>query len=361
MREWLSGHLTYANVVSTVCLFIVLGGSSYAAITITGKSVKNNSLTGADIKNGSLLKADFKAGQLPRSARGLQGPPGPPGATGAHGADAPLPPPEGAPVQQRLTIEGLGTFPVETSSWAGSFDPPPHTGGGTGGPTDLDELAVLSVPSSLSPQLLDAIARSTEFDSATLELGAPGSPAGVFDFDHVMLTGLDAGSGAGPRREDLSLHVELGGLSPLTFHAGAPALPVHEEKVGEAQATGIPGVVMSLYTDGWGLFGNAGGVATHPTFTDFTVVKGFDAASPALLHAMLAETHIGDVTIRLFRPGTTTVESTFVLSDVLVPSYHEAVSLSALEQVSFYYDKVQQTTDGVTRCYDLTQNAFCTP
>src|SRR5687767_10114976 len=28
-------HLTYANVVSTICLFVVLGGTSVAAVTLT--------------------------------------------------------------------------------------------------------------------------------------------------------------------------------------------------------------------------------------------------------------------------------------------------------------------------------------
>ena len=34
MRE----HLTYANVMATIAVFIALGGTSYAAITITGRS-----------------------------------------------------------------------------------------------------------------------------------------------------------------------------------------------------------------------------------------------------------------------------------------------------------------------------------
>ena len=90
--------LTYANVVSTLCLFIVLGGGAYAATTITGKNVKNSSLTGTDIKNssltttdvknGSLLSADFKAGHIPAGAQGPKGDTGAAGATGADGQDA---------------------------------------------------------------------------------------------------------------------------------------------------------------------------------------------------------------------------------------------------------------------------------
>ena len=68
------------------------GGSAYAAITVTGKNVKNSSLTGkdiknsslatADVKNRSLLAADFKPGQLPAGAQGVQGAKGDTGPAG---------------------------------------------------------------------------------------------------------------------------------------------------------------------------------------------------------------------------------------------------------------------------------------
>jgi hypothetical protein len=51
-------HLTLANVGSVMALFVALGGSSYAAIKVTGKNVKNSSLTGKDVKNNSLKGAD---------------------------------------------------------------------------------------------------------------------------------------------------------------------------------------------------------------------------------------------------------------------------------------------------------------
>lgn len=69
----------FAKVVSLLALFVALGGSAYAAVTISGRNVKNGSLTSADIKNRSLLSKDFKRGQLPAGPRGA------PGATGASG------------------------------------------------------------------------------------------------------------------------------------------------------------------------------------------------------------------------------------------------------------------------------------
>ena len=88
-------HLNFSNVVALLALFVALGGTSYAALTVTGKTVKNGSLTGQDlkrgtitsrqVKDGGLLSADFKAGQLPAGPRGETGPAGPPGTPGQAG------------------------------------------------------------------------------------------------------------------------------------------------------------------------------------------------------------------------------------------------------------------------------------
>ena len=91
-------HITYANVVSTMCLFIVLGGGAYAATKIPKNAVganqirsnavgsseiKRSGVTSSDVKNSSLEAADFKAGQLPAGPKGDQGAPGARGANGA--------------------------------------------------------------------------------------------------------------------------------------------------------------------------------------------------------------------------------------------------------------------------------------
>jgi hypothetical protein len=88
-------RLTYANVVATMAMFAALGGSSYAAISITGKQVRDASLSGRDIRNGSLtsrdvhdgalLARDFKVGQLPAGPPGAQGPRGLQGPKGDRG------------------------------------------------------------------------------------------------------------------------------------------------------------------------------------------------------------------------------------------------------------------------------------
>jgi len=79
-------RLTYANVMASVAVFIALGGTSYAAVKISGKTIKDNTVTTKDIKNRSLLSKDFKSGQLPRGQRGLQGLQGLQGAKGDPGS-----------------------------------------------------------------------------------------------------------------------------------------------------------------------------------------------------------------------------------------------------------------------------------
>ena len=80
-----------ALVISLVALFVALGGTSYAAITVTGANVKNGSLSGTDIKNGSLRSRDVRNGSLTagdlsaNTIASLRGSTGARGATGATG------------------------------------------------------------------------------------------------------------------------------------------------------------------------------------------------------------------------------------------------------------------------------------
>lgn len=96
------GRPSPSMIVAMCALMVALGGTSYAAVTITGKNVKNSSLTGSDIKNssltgsdvknssltsgdiknGSIVPADIKGGVLPAGPQGPTGPEGPKGDKG---------------------------------------------------------------------------------------------------------------------------------------------------------------------------------------------------------------------------------------------------------------------------------------
>jgi hypothetical protein len=96
VRARLRSHLSYANVMATVAVFVALGGSSYAALTLEKNSVKSKHIAKGQIKradiaagainsqkvaNFSLRRDDFRVGQLPAGPQGPPGPKGDPGAT----------------------------------------------------------------------------------------------------------------------------------------------------------------------------------------------------------------------------------------------------------------------------------------
>jgi hypothetical protein len=109
--SFLRGRLTYSNVVATLALFVALGGSSYAAVTLTGRNIKDSSLTGRDVKDKSLTGADAKDSSLtgrdvkngsiaaadldPSIPGSLRGPQGPQGIQGIQGIQGPAGPVDG--------------------------------------------------------------------------------------------------------------------------------------------------------------------------------------------------------------------------------------------------------------------------
>lgn len=107
-------RLNYSNVVASLALFAALGGSSYAAIAVTGANVRDGSLsgrdvrdaslTGRDVRDQSLLSRDFKRGQLPAGPKGDAGPQGLKGEPGQSG-------PKGEPGLAFVDASGL-TPPV---------------------------------------------------------------------------------------------------------------------------------------------------------------------------------------------------------------------------------------------------------
>lgn len=82
MRSLLNRRPTASTVISCTALFVALGGTSYAAVTIDGKDLKNRSvtakkvktrtLTGTQIKNDALTGKQVKEstlGRVPSAAR----------------------------------------------------------------------------------------------------------------------------------------------------------------------------------------------------------------------------------------------------------------------------------------------------
>lgn len=83
-------HLSYANVMSTIAVFIALGGTSYAVArnSVGNLQLRKNAVTSSKVKDRSLTKRDLAlsarvGSRGPRGPQGASGPQGPPGGTTA--------------------------------------------------------------------------------------------------------------------------------------------------------------------------------------------------------------------------------------------------------------------------------------
>jgi hypothetical protein len=74
--------MRYANVTSSIALFVALGGTGYAALklprdSVGAKQIKAGAVRSAEVKNHSLKPVDFAT--LPQGPKGDNGDPGTPG------------------------------------------------------------------------------------------------------------------------------------------------------------------------------------------------------------------------------------------------------------------------------------------
>jgi hypothetical protein len=101
--DWIRRAPSLPTVISLMALFVALGGTSVAAISLSknsvgAKQIKRNAVGAPEIKrsavrtgevrNGALRVEDFAAGQLPAGPKGDKGDQGIQGIQGEPGADA---------------------------------------------------------------------------------------------------------------------------------------------------------------------------------------------------------------------------------------------------------------------------------
>jgi hypothetical protein len=94
MIRQIRSHLTYANVIATLALFLALGGGAYAAVKLPANSVgtkeiKDKSVTPKKLNPSTISSFKARGVQGPRGDTGPEGPSGPKGDTGPQGPAGP--------------------------------------------------------------------------------------------------------------------------------------------------------------------------------------------------------------------------------------------------------------------------------
>lgn len=115
-------RITYANTMSTVAVFVALGGGAYAAATIGPNDIRSGAVRSSHLKDGTIVARDINARTL-RSLRGRAGARGPQGGAGAAGPAGPAGPagaqgPAGAPATSEFRSFEFGERTITT---AGAF------------------------------------------------------------------------------------------------------------------------------------------------------------------------------------------------------------------------------------------------
>jgi hypothetical protein len=68
LRSRFRRHLSYANVMASIAVFVALGGVGYAAATINGSKIIKGTIGASKLKNGTLTAAQVKQNSLTGSS-----------------------------------------------------------------------------------------------------------------------------------------------------------------------------------------------------------------------------------------------------------------------------------------------------
>ncbi len=178
-------HTRYATVASTAALVIALGGTSYAAVKITGSNIADGTVTTKDVKNKSLGLKDLS----PATKGKLQGAPGSPGAPGAKGATGPAGPAgKDGPSFARSARDNSDT--VITNQVSGD-DPSVIAVGTLGGSYVLLGKVVVSNDAGVNISVRCTLSAQSDTDLATVRLAPTMSTTVHMQVAHTF-TGLGA-------------------------------------------------------------------------------------------------------------------------------------------------------------------------
>jgi hypothetical protein len=187
----IANRLTYANVVSSLALFIALGGGAYAALRIPNNSVGTKQIRNRAITPAKVAPATVRLFKGQKGAQGAQGPAGlkgDPGTPGQNGSDA--------------TFNGVAAG----GALSGTY-PSPAIAPGAVGTGQLGVIPAVRVYNSMSESITNATLTkltfdTTEYDNASMHSG-PSSQliapvAGVYEIEGEVMWALQ-GAPSGDR------------------------------------------------------------------------------------------------------------------------------------------------------------------
>lgn len=185
MHRIISRRPSPATIISLVALFVALGGTSFAAVTVLAPK---NSVGSAQVINGSLLKKDLSK----KTVAALRGATGPRGAVGPAGAAGPA-------------------GPAGATGPAGPAGPAGATGA-AGAPGAQGIQGIQGVPGTARAYAYSTGGASSTFDAAwtknftAISLDSTGvycltPAAGINPDTNPAVVSVDYGSSTGPTRD----------------------------------------------------------------------------------------------------------------------------------------------------------------
>jgi hypothetical protein len=72
MKDRLRTHLSYANVMATIAVFVAIGGTSYAAAKLTGKDLQAHSLTARNFHKNSVTGSAIRESTLSKVPQAVE-------------------------------------------------------------------------------------------------------------------------------------------------------------------------------------------------------------------------------------------------------------------------------------------------
>ena len=144
------------------------------------------------------------------------------------------------------------------------------------------------------------------------------------------------------------------GIQSVSAQAGAPVVgTLRVDTISEAPTPlfGLSFSVINVPSDTGG-----GGGAGKAVFSEFKVARQSDAASALLFKAAATGIHLTKVQIDVFRAGTSIVENSYILTDVVIASFGTD---AAFERAAFSYARIEFLSGGARTCFDRATNASC--